>query len=110
MFERAPAKRTRVVLRTLEIMRLVKIERLPATNNDQRITGQRVLSTSPGRTDGQIISSTNLTILNVLLVHFGPMRERTLCSLLGGVQVMCSLLAFAIRYGVGSWVYGGERR
>lgn len=59
---------------------------------------------------GQILSTTNLTILNFLLVTFGPMREQSLCLLLGGVQVAGSAVAFFIRYGLGAWVYGGDRR
>lgn len=59
---------------------------------------------------GSIISATNLTILNFILVWFGPLHEQTLCLALGAVQVAGSALAFGIRYGVGSLVYGGDRR
>ncbi|EIW67939.1 hypothetical protein TREMEDRAFT_32854 [Tremella mesenterica DSM 1558] len=90
-FERPPEIKTRVVLRIMEILRLVKLERASST--------MRV-----------ILSSTNLTILNLLLVHFGPMREQSLCLGLGFIQVFCSGVAFGIRYGLGSMVYGGERR
>lgn len=59
---------------------------------------------------GDITSCTNLTILNFLLVRLGPMREDRLCMTLGGVQIACSALAFWVRYGLGAWVYGGDRR
>lgn len=38
------------------------------------------------------------------------MKEQTLCSVLAGVQVLGSAVGFAIRYGLGAWVYGGDRR
>jgi UDP-N-acetylglucosamine--dolichyl-phosphate N-acetylglucosaminephosphotransferase len=60
--------------------------------------------------DYQPGSCSNLTILNTLLVIFGPMKEQTLCSVLAGVQVAGSAVGFAIRYGLGAWVYGGDRR
>lgn len=103
VFEDEPPLKTRVVLRVLEVLRLVELERVPVTTATQ----------SPARSNAatsRITSTTNLTILNFLLVHFGPLHERTLCLLLGLVQVSCSVLAFGIRYGLGALVYGGERR
>ena len=89
MFEKPPVFRTRITLEILELLRLVRLDRLES---------------------GQIVSSSNLTILNFLLVHAGPLHERTLCLLVGAIQVGCSALAFGLRYGVGAWVYGGDRR
>jgi UDP-N-acetylglucosamine--dolichyl-phosphate N-acetylglucosaminephosphotransferase len=60
--------------------------------------------------DHQPGSCSNLTILNTILVVFGPMQERTLCDALAGVQIAGSVLAFAIRYGLGAYIYGGDRR
>lgn len=84
-----PPAKTRFVLEIFQAFRLVRLEK------DEK---------------GIIKSTTNLTILNFLLVNLGPMHEQTLCTLVGGVQVLGSTIAFGIRYGVGSWVYGGERR
>lgn len=95
VFEKPPPTKTRVVLQILEYLRLVRLERSKPSKEDQQI---------------YLKSSTNLTILNFLLVHFGPMREQTLCMLVAGVQVLGSAVAFGIRYGVGSWFYGGDRR
>ena len=83
----------------MEFLRLIKLERIPSRES------------SGGSKHGtQIISSTNMTILNFLLVHLGPMHEQTLCTVMAGVQILGSLTAFGIRYGVGSWFYGGDRR
>ncbi|WWC58101.1 uncharacterized protein I303_100636 [Kwoniella dejecticola CBS 10117] len=100
IFDEPPPTRTVIVLEILSFLRLVKLERnLPQPGDkDRRIQ------------KGYIKSSTNLTILNFLLIHFGPLREDSLCILTGFVQVLGSATAFAIRYGVGSWFYGGERR
>ncbi|WRT63858.1 uncharacterized protein IL334_000783 [Kwoniella shivajii] len=95
IFELPPPRKTVIVLEILSFLKLVKLERLPPINESSK---------------GYIKSSTNLTIINFLLVHFGPMREDKLCILVGIVQVSGSIIAFAIRYGVGSWFYGGDRR
>lgn len=59
---------------------------------------------------GHIVSCTNLTIPNLILIHLGPLKEQTVVLLVCGLQVLGSVFAFSIRYGVGAWVYGGERR
>ncbi|WVQ93678.1 hypothetical protein IAU59_000754 [Kwoniella sp. CBS 9459] len=102
IFEKPPPQRTIIALEILSFLRLVRLER---TNVDESQTGG---NTTKMKT--YIKSSTNLTIINFLLVHLGPMREDKLCTLVGVVQVLSSALAFAIRYGVGSWFYGGDRR
>lgn len=96
VFDEPPPLKTRLVLRVLELLRLVRLE--------------RTLASSGLKNSTRIVSTTNLTILNFLLVTFGPMHEQTLCSLMAFAQVLGSVLAFGIRYGVGSWFYGGERR
>jgi UDP-N-acetylglucosamine--dolichyl-phosphate N-acetylglucosaminephosphotransferase len=87
-FDKPPSFISVLILEVLAFLRFVRLEKV----------------------DGRIRSTTNLTILNTLLVNAGPLHEQTLCSLMAGVQIAGSILAFGIRYGVGSWVYGGERR
>ena len=91
------------VLKTLEALKLVRLTRgvapKAATSNGHA-----------GSPTNRITSTTNLTILNYLLVHLGPLHERTLCLAVAGIQLGCSALAFGIRYGMASWVYGGNRR
>lgn len=107
--------------------------------------------------DGSITAASNLTILNVFLVRFGPMSEKRLVQTLTAVQasiltsprdlmltcftfviecfrptrfpwqhsyanqnvlsvsffelqVVCSVLAFVVRYGMAWLVYDGDRR
>ena len=47
----------------------------------------------------------NLTIINLMLVVFGPIRENRLTFLLLFIQFLCTLLAFAIRYGLSQVFY-----
>lgn len=89
ILEEAPSAKTQLLLETLAIFRLTRLEK------DE---------------SGRIVSCTNLTIPNVVLVVFGPLREQTVVLIICGLQVAGSIVAFAIRYGVGAWVYGGERR
>ncbi|OCF59673.1 UDP-N-acetylglucosamine-dolichyl-phosphate N-acetylglucosaminephosphotransferase [Kwoniella mangroviensis CBS 10435] len=98
VFESPPPLKTTIVLEILSFLRLVKLE-YHQSPNPKSSTDKKYIK-----------SSTNLTIINFLLVHFGPMREDRLCMLVGFVQVIGSCIAFTIRYKVGSWFYGGERR
>lgn len=86
---RPPSATTQLLLETLAFVRLIRLEK---------------------DTSGRIVSSTNLTIPNAVLVIFGPLREQTVVLIICGLQIASSVVAFAIRYGVGAWVYGGERR
>ncbi|GAA6062263.1 hypothetical protein JCM10212_000923, partial [Sporobolomyces blumeae] len=76
-------------------------------------SGPTTTTTEPHQEqEDEIVATSNLTILNLLLLWFGPMREDHLTLSLMGVQVVGSCAAFAIRYGLGAWAYGGtgERR
>lgn len=52
-----------------------------------------------------VYECSNLTILNLMLHIFGPMREKCLTLLLIKCQMLCSLLAFSIRYGLSQLFY-----
>ncbi|KAM0751877.1 hypothetical protein T439DRAFT_313240 [Meredithblackwellia eburnea MCA 4105] len=59
---------------------------------------------------GTIVRMSNLTILNLILVVCGEMREDTLTLSLMGLQVAGSVVAFGVRYGVAGWFYDASRR
>ncbi|KIY71704.1 UDP-N-acetylglucosamine-dolichyl [Cylindrobasidium torrendii FP15055 ss-10] len=59
---------------------------------------------------GRITETTNLTILNCILVRLGPMGEKQLVKTLMATQVAGSVLAFVIRYGLARMVFDGDRR
>ncbi len=47
----------------------------------------------------------NLTIINLILVKLGPIREQNLTILLLAIQILCTGLALFIRYGVSKIFY-----
>ncbi|GAA6042168.1 hypothetical protein JCM8097_004995 [Rhodosporidiobolus ruineniae] len=75
-----------LLLRLAEKARLVRLRRAPST--------------------GEIEATTNLTLLNFLLLAFGPCREDELTLRLCAVQVAGSAVAFGVRYGGAGWFYG----
>jgi len=50
-------------------------------------------------------SFTNFTLLNTLLIRFGPMREDRLATLLMTVQAMCCVGGFFVRYYLSTLVF-----
>jgi len=89
-FERPPSTLSVIVLKTLAALRLTRLTVHPES--------------------GVIYSATNLTLLNVILVWFGPMREPTVTLIMAGIQVAGSCFAFAVRYGLVWLFYDGDRR
>lgn len=56
-------------------------------------------------TNGKIIECNNLTLLNLVLAHIGPMSERNTTIVVLFIQFLASLLAFFIRYKLVHLVY-----
>lgn len=54
--------------------------------------------------DGRVITN-NFTLINFVLVVFGPVHEKVVTQMLMAVQVAFSILAFVIRYPLASFVY-----
>ena len=54
----------------------------------------------------EYVQFNNLTLINFMLKLFGPLHERTLTILLLCFQVVCSCLAFTIRYPLALLFYG----
>ncbi|RSH79991.1 tunicamycin resistance protein [Apiotrichum porosum] len=112
VFKEPPPFKTKIALEVMEVFGLTRLERGSPDSGAQTKT-----ETNGRKTDGsstappvRIVSATNLTILNLILVHLGPLHEQSLCFVMATVQLLSSMLAFTIRYGVGSLVYGGDRR
>ncbi|KAL8280509.1 hypothetical protein RQP46_007157 [Phenoliferia psychrophenolica] len=87
--KKKPGKILSGVLRALEVVGLVRLGR------DEK---------------GTVVRIANLTILNLILVVGGPMREDTLTGVMLGVQGVGSAVAFGVRYGVAGWFYDKTRR
>ncbi|CAG9864445.1 unnamed protein product [Phyllotreta striolata] len=54
--------------------------------------------------DGVVVTN-NLTLINLVLLYFGPLHEAKLVSILIGIQVVFTGVAFAIRYPLASVFY-----
>lgn len=57
-----------------------------------------------------ITSTSNLTLLNAILIIRGPMTEKQLTIECIYLQVAGSVLAFGVRYGLAGVFYDGDRR
>ncbi|KAG0146797.1 hypothetical protein CROQUDRAFT_43927 [Cronartium quercuum f. sp. fusiforme G11] len=55
--------------------------------------------------EGKVIGCSNLTVLNLLLIWCGEMREDRLTMVVMGFQVLGSLIGFGIRYGMSGLFY-----
>nr|XP_027198336.1 UDP-N-acetylglucosamine--dolichyl-phosphate N-acetylglucosaminephosphotransferase-like [Dermatophagoides pteronyssinus] len=74
----------KLMLKTLSLLRLIELREPPKSTNQQ---------------------CSNLTLINLMLVLFGPMHESKLTRLLLIVQFCATLIAFFIRYGLSEIFY-----
>ena len=81
-----PTARSATILTILEAVKFIKLERDP--------------------TLGRIIRFSNMTIINLSLVWFGPMREDKLCLLILAIQFALGLFMIVFRHTVGPWLFG----
>jgi len=55
--------------------------------------------------DGEMITTNNWTLLNLLLIFFGPLREDHLTILLMAIQASCTLSALLLRFHVAPYFF-----
>jgi len=82
-----PARPVAMALELLHRLRLVRV-----TKNDK----------------GEIVESTNLTIMNLWLVWMGPMREEKLALSMVAVQTVCGLLGLFVRHRLALLVFPAD--
>lgn len=58
----------------------------------------------------EIVESTNLTILNLWLIWFGPMKEERLASWILGMQTLVGFFGLFIRHELALWVFRQDNR
>jgi UDP-N-acetylglucosamine--dolichyl-phosphate N-acetylglucosaminephosphotransferase len=58
--------------------------------------------------EGQVVESSNLTILNLWLVWFGPRREDRLAKEIIGLQVACGLMGLFVRHRLALWIFRSD--
>ncbi|EGV62649.1 tunicamycin resistance protein [Yamadazyma tenuis] len=81
---KSPTPISKTILSVLEWFKLIKLE----------------------REDGQIVRFSNMTIINLNLVWFGPMREDHLCLLILGQQFVLGTTMVLVRHTIGPWLFG----
>lgn len=52
-----------------------------------------------------VVTTNNFTLINFLLIKFGPQHEQRLTNYLLAIQVCCTLFAFVIRYPLAKYFY-----
>ncbi|XP_075226071.1 alg7 dolichyl-phosphate N-acetylglucosaminephosphotransferase [Lycorma delicatula] len=57
------------------------------------------------KTEKKVYEINNMTLINFLLIWFGPTHEAKLTTVLLIVQVLCTCIAFIIRYPLASYFY-----
>lgn len=88
-FPRPPTKIQRVVLNTAGMLGMVRLCRLE---------------------NGQIISSTNFTLISMVLVRFGQMREDKLALLIMIIQAVFGCIGFFIRHRLAKLIFSDDNR
>lgn len=58
--------------------------------------------------NNEVIACTNMTLINLTLVWFGPMREDKLCFRILQLQFAIGILALAGRHCIGSFLFGHD--
>ncbi|KAL1992114.1 hypothetical protein VTN49DRAFT_4146 [Thermomyces lanuginosus] len=86
-WKQPPARPIHFVLTTLARLRLVGIK-----TNDR----------------GEIVESTNLTLLNLWLLWFGPMKEEQLALHMVLLQIVCGLVALFVRHRMALLVFPAD--
>lgn len=69
-----------------------------------------ILTTTTPGAPGLIVSTSNLTILNLYLVHRGPLREDRLNKELLLLQVACGLVGLFVRHQLALFLFGMDNR
>lgn len=88
-FPRPPSKLQRLILNLAELLGLVRLVRLD---------------------NGQIISSTNFTLISTVLVRFGQMREDKLAITIMVIQALFGLLGFFVRHRLARLIFSDDNR
>ena len=88
-WERPPSQAIATVLSILGKVHLLKVEYNPR---------------------GEIVETSNFTILNLWLVWFGPMREDHLAISILIMQTVCGLVGLVVRHKLALWIFQQDNR
>ena len=88
-FPRPPTAFQRLILNTFATLRMIRLQRLE---------------------NGQIISSTNFTLISMVLVRCGQMREDRLALTIMAIQAFFGILGFFIRHRLARLIFSEDNR
>ncbi|KAF8317743.1 UDP-N-acetylglucosamine-dolichyl [Cantharellus anzutake] len=89
VFKGSPSALATRILETLSVLGFARVTRDVSTRN--------------------ITSTTNLTLLNIILIRTGPITEAELTKMCVLLQITGSLIAYIVRYGLAGLLYDGDR-
>ena len=89
IWDRPPSRVLTALFRLLHYIRLLKVE----VNNK-----------------GEIIETSNFTILNLWLIWFGPLREDRLAISILSMQGMCGIMGLLVRHKLALWIFREDNR
>ncbi|XP_054162910.1 UDP-N-acetylglucosamine--dolichyl-phosphate N-acetylglucosaminephosphotransferase-like [Oppia nitens] len=87
------------ILRTLRLVEYRKVSDNDADPKNKTLVATGVVGVN------DTYECSNLTIINLILVKFGPMNEKYVTIILLIIQCLCTCLAFFIRYGISRIFY-----
>lgn len=99
------------ILRRLAHLHLVRIytnSEPPPSLGSSSAVPKSSHETQVEKDPNEIIACSNFTIINLALVVFGPMKEDHLCLTLLGLQAVCGIFGFVIRYRLAFLIYDRE--
>eukprot|EP00944_MAST-04C_sp_MAST-4C-sp1_P013979 g13979.t1 len=90
-----------------QLMRIIKLprHRLPTFDPKTGLMRASCLNDRKKITEDGEYNYHNLTLINLVLQIFGPMREDKLCIYLLILQIFCCGLGLMVRYGVAGYIY-----
>jgi len=95
------------VLSQLHLIRLYTVAEPPPQAVPLQTFSEDTLNET-ARDPYEIIACSNLTIINLVLVLAGPLREDALCGVLLLLQGVCGVLGFVIRHRLAFLIYESD--
>lgn len=82
--------------------------RMPVQSALKLLARLHLLKIETDPSTGQVLRSTNMTLLNLWIVWFGPMREDKVALGILAAQSVCGLLGLWVRHRLALWVFTAD--
>jgi UDP-N-acetylglucosamine--dolichyl-phosphate N-acetylglucosaminephosphotransferase len=87
---------SKLIISIFGFLRLVRIKKTKKESTGRKKKGER---------EEEIWHVSNFTLISLVLVTFGPLREDQVTLIVMAIQTLGTLIGFFIRYGLASIVY-----